>query len=88
MVKPEGVSKLEKEFIIKRFDLFSPTDYRYPVEELVPYLSERAYTERKAKVEAALTRTLEEYKVCPKGTADEIKKAVKNIEKLKAEILS
>ncbi|MEM5883197.1 MAG: hypothetical protein QXQ77_03070 [Candidatus Aenigmatarchaeota archaeon] len=38
------------------FDLFSPTDYRYSVEELKQYLSEEAFVKYKSKVEAALAK--------------------------------
>jgi len=40
------------------FDLFSPTDYRYYVKELKPFLSEEAYVQYKSKVEAALAGVL------------------------------
>jgi adenylosuccinate lyase len=38
------------------FSAFSPTDYRYAVEELRAYLSDEAYVRYKAKVEIALAR--------------------------------
>jgi len=41
-----------------RYDLFSPTDYRYSVDDLRPYLSEEAYIRYKLKVECALAKVL------------------------------
>ena len=41
-----------------RFSFFSPTDYRYSVEDLKPYLTEEAFIKYKAKVEAALAKVL------------------------------
>jgi adenylosuccinate lyase len=58
-----------------QFNLFSPTDFRYPVGELEAYLSENAFTKYKLKVEAALVRTLAKHNLCPKKIADEIEKA-------------
>jgi adenylosuccinate lyase len=42
---------------VNRFDMVSPTDYRYLVPQLVPYLSEEAFIKYKSKVEAGLART-------------------------------
>ena len=41
-----------------KFDSFSPTNYRYSVEDLKPYLTEEAFIKYKAKVEAALAKVL------------------------------
>ena len=41
-----------------KFDSFSPTNYRYSVEDLKPYLTEKASIKYKAKVEAALAKVL------------------------------
>ena len=60
---------------VSLFSLFSPTDYRYGVRELEPYLSEEAYVRYKSKVEAALAETLAAKGICSKEAADEISKA-------------
>jgi len=62
-----------------KFNLFSPTDYRYPVKELEPYLSEEAFVRYKARVEAALAETLAEYRVCSKKVAKEIVEATSQV---------
>jgi len=62
-----------------RFDLFSPTDYRYPVEALKPYLSEEAFIRYKARVEGALAEALAEYGLCPKSVAEEIRRAASEV---------
>ena len=41
-----------------KFDSFSPTNYRYSVEDLKPYLTEEAFIKYKAEVEAALAKVL------------------------------
>ena len=55
--------------------LFSPTDFRYAVEELKPILSEEAYVKYKTRVEAALARQLAKVGVCSNAVADEIAKS-------------
>ncbi len=64
---------------ISDFNLFSPTDYRYSVKELIPYLSEEANIRYKAKVEAALAMQLERAGICPKGVAAEITRASEKV---------
>jgi len=54
------------------FDLFSPTDYRYQVPELLPYLSEEAFVSYKSKVEAALARVLAKREIITQQSANEI----------------
>jgi len=61
------------------FSLFSPTDYRYGVKELEPYLSEEAYVQYKATVEVALAKTLAAKGICTKQTADEIERAATTV---------
>ena len=61
------------------FNLFSPTDFRYSVRELEPFLSEEAYVKYKARVEAALAHGLAKEGVCSKKIANEIAKACKTI---------
>jgi adenylosuccinate lyase len=58
-----------------RFDLFSPSDFRYNVEALSPFLSEEAYIRYKARVEAALASQLAKEGICTEKVAREIKKA-------------
>jgi len=64
---------------VSRYSLFSPTDYRYSVKALEPYLSEEAYIHYKAKVEAALAQTLAKRGICPKEIADEIARAADQV---------
>jgi adenylosuccinate lyase len=54
------------------FSAFSPTDYRYAVEELRAYLSDEAYVRYKAKVEAALVHVFANRGLVPKELCDEI----------------
>ncbi|MDA4111451.1 MAG: lyase family protein [Thaumarchaeota archaeon] len=60
-------------------ELFSPTDYRYSVPDLLPFLSEDAYVKYKGKVEAALARQLAKRGICSKKVSNEIEKAVEGI---------
>jgi adenylosuccinate lyase len=60
-------------------ELFSPTDFRYGVEELKPYLSEEAYVRYKAKVEAALANQLARAGICSAKVAAEIADACEKI---------
>ena len=61
------------------FNLFSPTDYRYSVKALEPYLSEEAFVHYKARVEGVLTRTLAKRGVCSQKIADEIIEAASQV---------
>lgn len=54
------------------FSAFSPTDYRYAVDELRDYLSEEAFVNYKAKVEAAVARAFEQRGILKAGLCDEI----------------
>jgi len=76
-VAKQRASKLpnipENEF--RNFDLFSPTDFRYAIPELVPYLSEEAFVNYKAKVEGALALQLASEGLCTKKAAKEIVEA-------------
>jgi adenylosuccinate lyase len=64
---------------VSKYSLFSPTDYRYGVAALEPYLSEEAYVRYKAKVEVALAQTLARRGVCSKKAADEIAEAASHV---------
>ena len=70
---------------IDLFDTISPLDFRYygrndkVRKKLSPYLSEHAFIKYLAKVEAALTNTLAEMKICSKEIAWEGEKASKHI---------
>ena len=59
--------------------LFSPTDFRYQVSDLLPYLSEEAYVRYKAKVEAALALQLSKNGLCTPEMALEIEKASREV---------
>jgi adenylosuccinate lyase len=60
-------------------DLFSPTDFRYSVEQLKPILSEEAYVKYKARVEAALAKELSKARVCTGKIAKEIAKSCEQV---------
>ena len=55
-----------------RFSSFSPTDYRYSVEDLRPYLTEEAFVKYKAKVEGALAKVLAKRGFVSEQIANEI----------------
>lgn len=61
------------------YDLLSPSDYRYSVKELTPYLSEESFVKYKSIVEAALARVLARRKIISEGAAEEIRKASEQI---------
>ena len=60
-------------------ELFSPTDFRYQVRHLLPYLSEESYVGYKARVEAALAEQLYRSRLCPREAAEEIVRASKEV---------
>lgn len=57
---------------MKNFNLFSPTDYRYPIWDLEDYLTEEAFTKYKVDVEIALIKMLARYGLCPEEIIDEL----------------
>lgn len=61
------------------FSLFSPTDYRYSVRALEPYLTEEAFIKYQARVEAALAKTLAKHGFCSQKIAKEIVKAASQV---------
>ncbi|MHC1599353.1 MAG: adenylosuccinate lyase, partial [Candidatus Methanospirareceae archaeon] len=61
------------------FSAFSPTDYRYAVDELRDYLSDEAYVRYKAKIEAAVVRVFEKRGIVKKELCDEIVAATSNV---------
>lgn len=61
------------------FALFSPSDFRYNVEALAPFLNEEAYVRYKARVEAALAGQLAKEGICTEKVAKEIKKACSTV---------
>ncbi|MCK5402832.1 adenylosuccinate lyase, partial [Candidatus Bathyarchaeota archaeon] len=62
------------------FDSFSPTDYRYNVTALKPYLSEAAFIKYKARVESSLVRVLAERGFCSQEVAREVELASREID--------
>lgn len=64
---------------LSKFNLFSPTDYRYSVENLKPYLSEEAFIRYKVKVESALVNILAKHGHCSQEITNEIIKVCKEI---------
>jgi adenylosuccinate lyase len=61
------------------FTLFSPTDYRYAVEDLRVYLSDEAYVTYKAKVELALVRVFATRGLLKRELCEEIVAATKAV---------
>jgi len=61
------------------YDLFSPSDFRYYVKELKPFLSEEAFVKYKSRVEAALARVLAKRGIIAPRSADEIAKASEQV---------
>jgi len=62
------------------FDSFSPTDYRYNVKALKPYLSEAAFIKYKARVESSLVQVLSERGFCSQEIAREVELASREID--------
>lgn len=61
------------------FNSFSPTDFRYRVEDLEDYLSEEAFIKYKAKVELTLIKVLAQYGLCPQEIVENVEKATEKI---------
>lgn len=60
-------------------DLFSPTDFRYSVADLKPFLSEEAFVQYKARVESALAAQLAKEGICSTAIANEIGRACNKV---------
>lgn len=65
--------------------LFSPTDFRYPVPELYPYLSDEAVVKYEAKVEATLAKVLAKRGVANRKIANEIEIACSQVKRKEVE---
>ncbi len=61
------------------FSEFSPTDYRYAVDELREYLSEEAFVQYKVKVEAAVARVFEHRGILSRELCAEIAEAASKV---------
>ena len=61
------------------FSAFSPTDYRYAVDELRDYLSDAAFVQYKAKVEAAVASIFEHRGILKSDLCDEIVEAASKV---------
>ena len=61
------------------FSLFSPTDYRYAVAELRAYLSDEAYVQYKANIEATLARVFATRGMLKQELCDEIINAASTV---------
>lgn len=61
------------------FGMFSPTDYRYGVKELKPYLSEKAFVDYKSKVESSLAKVLAKRGIISQNSANEITDASQQV---------
>jgi len=64
---------------MENYKLFSPTDYRYKVNQLLDYLTEESFLNYKIKVEIALLQTLSDFNLCPEDVVKEVENAAKNI---------
>jgi adenylosuccinate lyase len=62
-----------------KYNLVSPTDFRYSVKDLEEYLTEDAFTKYKAKVELALIKTLVKYNLAPQNIIQEVENAIKKV---------
>lgn len=76
----ERSSSYKREDELDYSGLVSPTDFRYQVKDLLPFLSEEAYVKYKAKVEGALALELSKNGLCPKEIALEIVKASEEVQ--------
>jgi len=65
--------------LVSLFALFSPTDYRYFVKELGPYLSEESFVKYKSRIESALAKTLSRRGIISQESAEEISKASEQV---------
>jgi len=65
--------------LVPLFEQISPTDYRYSVDTLKPYLTEEAFVKYKSKVEAALVQVLARRGLVPQRIADEITRAAEEV---------
>ena len=65
---------------MNQYNNFSPTDFRYRVPELEPYLSEEACIKYQVIVELALIKVLAKYKICSKQSVNEFKKILDKID--------
>lgn len=63
----------------RNFELFCPTDFRYGVDDLAPFLSEESYVKYKARVEGALAIQLSRAGVCSRTVAIEIARACQKV---------
>lgn len=61
------------------YDNYSPIDYRYFDDSLLPYLSDRGFLEYKMLVELALVRTLHKRGLCTEAVVIEIENACKAV---------
>jgi adenylosuccinate lyase len=61
------------------FNLFSPTDFRYRVKELEPYLSEEAFVKYKSRVEATIPKVKVKRGLTDQRIAEEISEACKKV---------
>ena len=64
---------------ISIFDMFSPTDYRFRVMDLAPFLSEEGFVHYKSEVEANLTDTKADRRITPRTAAKKIREAAMQV---------
>lgn len=68
--------------LIDKFDCMSPVDYRYPEDDVIPYMGENGFTGRLLDVEAALVRVASRRGICSPEIADQVEAACKDISTL------
>lgn len=79
-MRKEGKHQSKKPINTEYSELFSPTDFRYAVDDLKSILSEEAYVKYKARVEAALSKQLAKTGICSEKVAFEIARACEEVE--------
>lgn len=65
--------------MMDRFDSLSPLDFRYHFDELVPYLSENAFTRYKLRAELVLVQVLHARGLCPSAVVAEVMAAIEDV---------
>jgi adenylosuccinate lyase len=80
--KSEGKQIEPRRKMTQVFDAISPTEYRYKVRELVPYLSENAFIGYKSQVEVALADTTADRSIISRDAVRRIEAAAQKVKTL------
>lgn len=78
-IKSNELEKLVRSPPPPDFSSFSPTDYRYKVNALIPFLSEEAFVAYKSWAEIALARASAKRKIVPTSVPKEIAKSAESL---------